>query len=242
MPATAGRVKMPHNNRMSTSATLKSTSIWANTIGYDPHKNLEEEGATAASAAAKSAAVTEETVKSVMQMARSQNVTDGAKRDDFTAKLYMGLKKGKVRRTGTGDDRHNAPAVMDPKLQELLDDPDSSSEDEFVQVSQERKKVKTENEDKKTRTNKRSKRKRSSANDASDSSSDDDSSYERRKRRREKRKRGVKKRKHLKRSRDHSSDDSRSDSDEEDRRRRKSRKSRKKSKETSGARRTRDSD
>ena len=125
MPATAGRVKMPHNNRMSTSATLKSTSIWANTIGYDPHRNVEEEEGAAAknSAAAAAAAVTEETVKNVMQMARSQNVTDGAKRDDFTAKLYMGLKKGKVRRTGDGgsDDRrhHGAAVAMDQSLRRV---------------------------------------------------------------------------------------------------------------------------
>lgn len=37
MPATAGRVRMPHNNRMSSSAALKMTGIWKDTIGYDPY-------------------------------------------------------------------------------------------------------------------------------------------------------------------------------------------------------------
>lgn len=37
MPATAGRVRMPHNNRMHSSAALQMTGIWKNTIGYDPY-------------------------------------------------------------------------------------------------------------------------------------------------------------------------------------------------------------
>lgn len=37
MPATAGRVRMPHNNRMHSSAALKMTGIWKDTIGYDPY-------------------------------------------------------------------------------------------------------------------------------------------------------------------------------------------------------------
>ncbi|CAM9221549.1 unnamed protein product, partial [Choristocarpus tenellus] len=43
MPATAGRVRMPHNNRMSSSSALKMTGIWTNTIGYDPY--AAEDGA-----------------------------------------------------------------------------------------------------------------------------------------------------------------------------------------------------
>ena len=33
MPATAGRVSMPKGNRVDTSASLRTTGIWANTIG-----------------------------------------------------------------------------------------------------------------------------------------------------------------------------------------------------------------
>ncbi|KAJ0391319.1 hypothetical protein P43SY_010629 [Pythium insidiosum] len=43
MPATAGRVRMPHNNRMHSSAALKMTGIWKNTIGYDPYAAEGEE-------------------------------------------------------------------------------------------------------------------------------------------------------------------------------------------------------
>lgn len=36
MPASAGRVRMPHNNRVSTSSALQTSSIWQKTIGYVP--------------------------------------------------------------------------------------------------------------------------------------------------------------------------------------------------------------
>jgi hypothetical protein len=37
MPATAGRCKMPHNNRVNTSASLAMTGVWKNVIKYDPY-------------------------------------------------------------------------------------------------------------------------------------------------------------------------------------------------------------
>ncbi|CAN0073483.1 unnamed protein product, partial [Heterosigma akashiwo] len=42
MPASAGRVRMPHNNRVHSSAALKMTGIWTNTIGYDPYAAEDE--------------------------------------------------------------------------------------------------------------------------------------------------------------------------------------------------------
>lgn len=42
MPSSAGRVKMPHNNRVSASAALKTNSIWTNTIGHDPYAAADE--------------------------------------------------------------------------------------------------------------------------------------------------------------------------------------------------------
>ncbi|OWZ23764.1 hypothetical protein PHMEG_0001291 [Phytophthora megakarya] len=46
MPATAGRVRMPHNNRMHSSAALKMTGIWKDTIGYDPYAAENEKKET----------------------------------------------------------------------------------------------------------------------------------------------------------------------------------------------------
>ena len=44
MPATAGRVPMPKGNRMETSGSLKTHTIWQNAIGYDPYAPESGEG------------------------------------------------------------------------------------------------------------------------------------------------------------------------------------------------------
>ena len=126
MPASAGRVRMPHNNRMSTSASLKSSAIWQKTIGHDPYANdAEREQDQSANPQADA-----EKVKSVMEMARTQNVTDGANRDDFTARMYLGLKRGKQRR---GDilnaENKNGNDGIDPKLLEDSSDDDLEEEE-----------------------------------------------------------------------------------------------------------------
>ncbi|XP_052169906.1 CAX-interacting protein 4-like [Diospyros lotus] len=44
MPATAGRVRMPANNRVHSSAALQTHSIWQTAIGYDPYAPNNVEG------------------------------------------------------------------------------------------------------------------------------------------------------------------------------------------------------
>jgi len=48
MPATAGRVRMPANNRQSTSSALQTNAIWQSVVGYDPYKNAAGGAAGAA--------------------------------------------------------------------------------------------------------------------------------------------------------------------------------------------------
>ncbi|KAL0436569.1 UNVERIFIED_CONTAM: CAX-interacting protein 4 [Sesamum radiatum] len=43
MPATAGRVRMPANNRVHSSAALQTHGIWQSAIGYDPYAPNKEE-------------------------------------------------------------------------------------------------------------------------------------------------------------------------------------------------------
>jgi hypothetical protein len=195
--------RMPHNNRMSTSATLKTHAIWQTAIGHDPYANAEEKEDTVVTEADK------EKARSVMEMARSQNLTDGAKRDNFTAQMYQGLKKGKQRRA----DASKPAEAVDPELQQLLEAPSSSSEDEFLEVDlkKEEKKKSSSSSGKKKH---RKRRKRSSSNDSDDSSSDESSDDRRERRRKDKRKK-----KHRKRSRDSSSSSDDSDAEEEIRRR-----------------------
>lgn len=210
MPATAGRVRMPHNNRMSTSASLKTHAIWQTAIGHDPYANAEEKQDTVTEADKAKA-------KSVMEMARSQNLTDGAKRDNFTAQMYQGLKRGKQRK----GDTLQAGNAVDPQLQQLLEAPSSSSEEEFIEVE-------VKNKEKKKSGDKK-KRKRKRHGSSSDDSSSDESSEDRRRRRRKEKK----KRKHRKRSRDYSSGSDSDDSSDERRRRRRKEKRRKEKKKSS---------
>eukprot|EP00270_Netrium_digitus_P003060 TRINITY_DN1346_c0_g1_i1.p1 TRINITY_DN1346_c0_g1~~TRINITY_DN1346_c0_g1_i1.p1 ORF type:complete len:219 (+),score=51.09 TRINITY_DN1346_c0_g1_i1:34-690(+) len=48
MPATAGRVRMPANNRVHSSAALQTHGIWQSAIGYDPYapenNNKDDDG------------------------------------------------------------------------------------------------------------------------------------------------------------------------------------------------------
>ena len=212
MPASAGRVRMPHNNRMSTSATLKTHAIWQTAIGHDPYANEAEKKDASVSEADK------EKARNVMEMARSQNLTDGAKRNDFTAQMYRGLKKGKQRRI----EAQSAAEAGDPQLQQLLQDPSSSSEDEFLQVDEIQAEAKKPSSSGRKKKHRKRRRREDSSGDSDDSSPDDSSEYRRRKRRKEK-----KTKKHRKRSRNSSHSDDSSDSEEE--RRRRKRKERKKS-------------
>lgn len=133
---------MPHNNRMSTSASLKTHAIWQNTIGHDPYaapsEAKQEENSRENNLEGK------KKLEEVMGMARSQNLTDSANRSGFTAQMYRGLKKGKQRR-----DEGEKPQVLDPNLQSVLDDLSSSSEEEYVEVEVKREKNKKKSSRKK---------------------------------------------------------------------------------------------
>ena len=198
MPASAGRVRMPHNNRVSVSASLKSSNIWQKTIGFDPYASQadgEEEKAP-----------DHDKAKQVLAVARQQNLTDGANRDDFAKKLYLGLKGGKKRRA---DEQVDDPRQLFD--QKLLDEPVSSSEDEFLEVKDKssRKKSKSRSKSKKSKKSRRSKDDSSSDSSDSDSESSDE---ERRRRRKKRRKKDKKTKKSREDARRHSSNSSSDDS------------------------------
>lgn len=48
MPATAGRVRMPANNRVHSSAALQTHGIWQSAIGYDPYAPDQKQAPPAA--------------------------------------------------------------------------------------------------------------------------------------------------------------------------------------------------
>lgn len=192
---------MPHNNRMSTSAALKTSDIWSKTIGHDPYAAAGELQTQDESNGVADA----EKARGLLALARHQNIAgDTASRDDFARKMYLGLKSGKKHRGGG-----LVAASGDAKLQEILEQESSSSEDEYVAT------IKGEYAIKK---DPRNRDEESSEGGDSDS---DDSSRRRRKRKDKKKSR----KKHSKKYESESSDDS--DDSEEERRRRKRKRRRK---------------
>ena len=92
MPATAGRVRMPANNRMQTSNSLQTHGIWQNAIGYDPYAGEKDSKAEAASAAAAEAGQNAyENMKGLLALARR----DGAKEGEEERGGWKG--RGKLR-------------------------------------------------------------------------------------------------------------------------------------------------
>lgn len=239
MPATAGRVRMPHNNRMSTSASLKTTGIWATTIGHDPYAGQADDGEEREQQVEHT-----ETEKQLLEAAKKLNVADGIMRDDFARKMYQGLKGGKKRR-GMGDEVAEAKARERQELLKVLDEEESSSDDdeEAIETLQRRAKEKKEKakkkkKDKKKHKKKRSKKKYSSSDDDSSDDSDDDnnssqsseSSFERRKRKKKKKSKHHKKERKRSKAYSSSSDD---ESDDDSRRRSKGKKKRRRCHESS---------
>ena len=86
-----GKVRMPHNNRVSSSAAMKMTSIWTNVIKYDPYA---AEGEPAPGAAAESAESAERT-KGIMQLAKISSAEQGTsdRSTDFARQVFWGLKR-----------------------------------------------------------------------------------------------------------------------------------------------------
>eukprot|EP01069_Polyplicarium_translucidae_P007768 Polyplicarium_translucidae@DN3150_c1_g1_i1.p4 len=78
MPATAGRVRMPANNRLSVSDSLRTSEIWQKSVGYDPY--APSTGATGAKAS--EAKTMDEKTRGLFALARltgsSSAVTPGA--------------------------------------------------------------------------------------------------------------------------------------------------------------------
>ena len=151
MPATVGRVKMPHNNRLSTSGALKSNDMWAKTIGHDPYagegEKQEEENKAQA--------------EHIMELARLSNVADGGAHRgvNFAQQVFWGVGRGP------------------PKGWEVPEIPSEDDDDEPLPKKRPRdddsdrrvKKKKKSSKKKKEKKKKDRKRRRRSSDDDSDS-------------------------------------------------------------------------
>src|SRR6056300_310612 len=76
-----------------------------------------------------------EKAQQVMKVARQQNLTDGASRDKFAQKLYLGLKQKKQKRRRQGlDDAEEALRLQQEEMKRIMEQESSESEEEFVEV------------------------------------------------------------------------------------------------------------
>ncbi len=203
--------RMPHNNRLSTSASLKTHDIWKSTIGHDPYADTTEENEKT-----EKAKLDQEKAKTLLKLARSQNIEGSSNRngasgmmDDYAKKMFFGLKGGKKRRADLmdGDMNGGLGGKLSEDARRRLEE-DSSSEDEFVEediddeevgkemMKEEDRKINADQEEKsKKKKKKRKSRKKYSSSSSSSSDSDDSSSYHRSKKRRKKDERKKKSRK-----------------------------------------------
>eukprot|EP00607_Mallomonas_marina_P008509 CAMPEP_0182417204 /NCGR_PEP_ID=MMETSP1167-20130531/1631_1 /TAXON_ID=2988 /ORGANISM="Mallomonas Sp, Strain CCMP3275" /LENGTH=119 /DNA_ID=CAMNT_0024590595 /DNA_START=109 /DNA_END=469 /DNA_ORIENTATION=+ len=69
MPASVSRVKMPHNNRVSGSAALRTNDMWSKTIGHNPYAAENEKQEDSSSA---------EQTAGLMLLAKMSNLSGGA--------------------------------------------------------------------------------------------------------------------------------------------------------------------
>jgi hypothetical protein len=183
MPSSTGRARMPHNNRMSTSATLKTTNIWQSTIGHDPYGNNDDPNQK------NKARLDEEKAKTLLKLANASSAASSGRKEGvelsngFVAQMYSGLKTTKKRTKvealeGPDGINNREKLSMDAKRR-LEEEDSSSSEDEFIEVVQRQEDVdrqdrKKNDQKKKKKKKKRSRKKKRHDSEVSDSSDDDD--------------------------------------------------------------------
>lgn len=183
MPSSTGRTRMPHNNRMSTSATLKTSNIWQSTIGHDPYANIDNPNQQ------NKARLDEEKAKTLLKLANASSAASSGRKEGaelsngFVAQMYSGLKTVKKRTKEEALEGHDGISnreKMSMDAKRMLEEEDSSSsEDEFIEVTQSKDDIdrpdrKTSEHKKKKKKKKRSRKKKRYDSDDSDSSSSND--------------------------------------------------------------------
>ena len=90
-----GRVRMPHNNRVSSSMSLKTNDMWSKTIGYDPYA---ADGAGSSSSSSGGGMATDESMeraKGIMALAKISSAEQGNsdRSTNFAKQVFWGLKR-----------------------------------------------------------------------------------------------------------------------------------------------------
>merc|ERR1712032_212001 len=118
-----GRIRMPYNNRVSTSGALRTNDIWRKTIGYDPHASHSEFETQEI--------ISEEKKRSLMELVRHQSATCMPSiNDEYAKKMFFGLKVAKKNQY-YGKDRS---CSLNLETAKILQDESSSSEERYIWV------------------------------------------------------------------------------------------------------------
>ncbi|KAG6430202.1 hypothetical protein SASPL_108264 [Salvia splendens] len=173
MPATAGRVRMPANNRVHSSAALQTHGIWQSAIGYDPYAPNKEEKSNAS--AQNSVAASEGEQEKRLCYAKSDDDKAIKDNDAIQAAVLSGLEKLKGKKLRSEDSSEDEESESS--------DTDYDSGEKLVAVSDVRERKKKEKGERGRSKNRKSAKRRCS----SDSDDEDSSRKKRRKEKRRKR-------------------------------------------------------
>ena len=190
MPATVRNGKMPHNNRMQTSGTLKTHSVWKQVIKYDPYAAEGEDS--------ESRPRNTDSYKNYMQLARLSGNTSHMKNRGACRKCgMMGHMTfqcmnaiGRAVENDDDEESDNDSSSQEEeerkrrvrKKRRHSDDDEEDSDDEEERRARKRRRKRKEKKRKKKKKKKRKKKKRKKKrkrkeddSESSGSSSDSDS-------------------------------------------------------------------
>ncbi|MCL7028453.1 hypothetical protein MKW94_005712 [Papaver nudicaule] len=149
MPATAGRVRMPPNNRMHSSAALQTHGIWQSVIGYDPYAPKDEKKQSSSSSQPMSTGTATKNPYDNYQDLLSRAHTSGVLITDrtpggckkcgrvghlaFQCRNFLNLKEEKqedtaVLQVGTGSDTNKSKVNVAEELSEESSEESESSD------------------------------------------------------------------------------------------------------------------
>ena len=182
MPATVRSGKMPHNNRMQTSGTLKTHSVWKQVIKYDPYAAEGEDS--------ESGRKNTDSYKNYMKLARLSGNTKHMKNRGACRKCGMmghmtfqcmnavGRAVEDDADDQSDDDSSSEEEERKSRVRKRRDvgsDDDSDDEDER-RARKRRRRKKKRRKKKKRKKRKKKKRKKKKKDDDSESSDSDSSS------------------------------------------------------------------
>ncbi|KAI7742540.1 hypothetical protein M8C21_027929 [Ambrosia artemisiifolia] len=222
MPATAGRVRMPANNRVHSSAALQTHGIWQSAIGYDPYAPNKEDNKKSAQPQTSNAEPEGENAYASFQGLLALARITGSNADEargsckkcgrvghltFQCRNFLSIKDDKEKdpeaiqaavMSGLEKIKGNGKRTVNESSDESEEEDSESSDSDYD--SEMERAIALKYGKKLTSKSKSSRKKK---DDDSDDTSEDD---ERKKRGRSK-KRSIKRRKEKKRRKDESSDD-----------------------------------